>query len=361
MPVHKRPDSPFWQIRFELAGVAVRRSSGTADKRTAEELEESLRRDLWRQIKLGEKRHTWDEAVERCRAEDSHKPSWERTEYAIAFFDKHLKGELLNEITYQAILSLRTLREKEGAARGTINRDFTVLRSIMRRCVDPWKMLETAPKVPMYRLPKVEPRWITREEALRLLKKFPLHTRDMMLFALATGLRRSNVTGMEWSRIDMKRRTAYVPGDQAKGREAITVPLNDDAMAILKRWAALHAEKATAQRHPWPHAVRRYVFVYKCRAPIKQVTTKMWRRVCKEAGLEGVTFHSMRHSWASWQVQSGTPLKVVKDMGGWASLEMVMRYSHLDPGHLAQYADRTLLHTESVTDETADKKKRVSR
>jgi integrase len=69
----------------------------------------------------------------------------------------------------------------------------------------------------------------------------------------------------------------------------------------------------------------------------------MWRRVVKECGLEGVTFHSMRHSWASWHVQGKTPLKVLQEMGGWASLEMPMRYAHLDPGHLAQYAETSVI------------------
>lgn len=58
-----------------------------------------------------------------------------------------------------------------------------------------------------------------------------------------------------------------------------------------------------------------------------------------EAGLEGITFHSMRHSWATWHVQGGTPLRMLQELGGWATAEMPLRYAHLDPGHLAQYAE----------------------
>src|SRR5688572_23052852 len=100
MPVTKRPDSPYWQVRFEIAGIEVRRSSGCTDKAAAEEFEEKLRADLWRQIRLGERRHTWDEAVEKCRTEDSHQNSWERTERALAWFSEHLSGQLLAEISY---------------------------------------------------------------------------------------------------------------------------------------------------------------------------------------------------------------------------------------------------------------------
>jgi hypothetical protein len=69
----------------------------------------------------------------------------------------------------------------------------------------------------------------------------------------------------------------------------------------------------------------------------------MWHRECKAVGLEGVTFHTLRHAWASWQVQARTPLRILQELGGWATLEMPLRYAHLEPGHLAEYADRTLL------------------
>jgi hypothetical protein len=69
----------------------------------------------------------------------------------------------------------------------------------------------------------------------------------------------------------------------------------------------------------------------------------MWHRECKAVGLESVTFHAMRHAWASWQVQAKTPLRILQELGGWATLEMPLRYAHPDPGHPAEYADRTLL------------------
>lgn len=349
MPVHKRPDSEFWQIRFKIAGRTIRRSSGERDRAAAEEFEETLRRSVWRQIKLGEKHFSWDQAVAKCREEDSHQRSWERTERAIARLDRFLKGAPLAEITRDNIVKIRTALTRhsyEGLdangktiskplSKATINRDLCALRSILKRCAGDtkdgtnWGMLEACPKVPLFRISKVTPRWITREQAHLLLSKFPLHTRGMMLFALATGLRRSNVTGMEWNRVDMKRRTAFIPGETVKGgRASLAISLGDDAMSILKAWEGKHAT---------------YVFCFRKRAPIKQVTTRMWRRVVKLCGLEGVTFHTMRHSWASWQVQGGTPLKMVQELGGWSSIEMPMRYAHLNPGHLAQYANVTAI------------------
>jgi integrase len=50
--------------------------------------------------------------------------------------------------------------------------------------------------------------------------------------------------------------------------------------------------------------------------------------------------HDLRHTWASWHVQNGTPLHVLQEMGGWESPEMVRRYAHLSAEHLAPYAER---------------------
>jgi integrase len=79
------------------------------------------------------------------------------------------------------------------------------------------------------------------------------------------------------------------------------------------------------------------------RAPIKQISTKAWRDARNAAGLPGFRFHDLRHTWASWQVQAETPLKHLQELGGWATMDMVMRYAHLAPGHLAQYAERSAL------------------
>jgi integrase len=366
MALWKRPESPYWQIRFEVAGIEVRRSAETADRRAAQEFEKLLRDNLWRQIKLGERRFTWGDAIDHCRREDSDQKSWERTERSIKILSEYVSIDtLLSEITYDSLLTLRSLLEGRTSGgngwktsrpwkKSTVNRVLAVLASILTRCAsEQWKLLEKAPAVPLFKIGKLDPKWITREQAHALLGRFPDHTRYMMLFALATGLRRANVTGMEWSRVDLVRRVAYVPGYESKSGEPIPVPLNDDAIAVLTAWKARH-ETAGPR---WSEDVHRYVFVFRSRAPITQVTTAMWRRECKAVGLKGVTFHTMRHSWASWQVQAETPLRMLQELGGWASLQMPARYSHLDPGHLVKYAERTLLGpcppTDSVTVDAA--------
>jgi integrase len=353
VPLFKVRKSQYWQIRFEVAGVEVRRSSGTSDRRAAQEFEEQLRRDAWRQIKLGEQRWTWADAVKRCELEDSHQKSWDRTQRSLKILNEYISSDtLLSEVDYDSLLKIRSLlqlRTSKGHGwktkrlwkKSTCNRVLAVAGSILERCAsDEWKnMIPRAPKIPLFDLGKSEPKWITRGQAHTLLGRFPPHTRDMAIVALATGLRKSNVAGLEWERVDLERRCCYVPGYQSKSGEPIPVPLNEDAIQVLLRWRAIHETKADA----WSVSVRRYVFVYRRRAPIQKLTTRMWRRECKAAGLDGVTFHTMRHAWASWQVQAKTPLRILQELGGWATLEMPLRYAHLDPGHLAEYADASLL------------------
>jgi integrase len=151
-------------------------------------------------------------------------------------------------------------------------------------------------------------------------------------------MRRSEVAKMKWAQVDEKRATCYVPASGAKNRQARVVPLNADALAVLKDWNKPRGKVDVFGPHPV------HVFYFRRRAPIKQVTTAAWRTAAAAAGLpSGFSFHKLRHTWASWQVQSGTPLKIVMEMGGWNSYEMVLRYAHLAPGHLAQYADRALI------------------
>jgi site-specific recombinase XerD len=56
----------------------------------------------------------------------------------------------------------------------------------------------------------------------------------------------------------------------------------------------------------------------------------------KRAGIENFRWHDLRHTWASWHRQSGTPTHELQRLGGWRSSVMVERYAHLAPDHLAK-------------------------
>jgi integrase len=75
----------------------------------------------------------------------------------------------------------------------------------------------------------------------------------------------------------------------------------------------------------------------------KSAAQKAWKSACSEAGIQDFRWHDLRHTWASWHVQLGTPLYALKELGGWETLEIVKRYAHLAPEHLKGYAERVSL------------------
>lgn len=76
-----------------------------------------------------------------------------------------------------------------------------------------------------------------------------------------------------------------------------------------------------------------------------QANTQAWRKVLVKAGIENFRWHDLRHTWASWHVQNGTPLNVLQELGGWESTDMVRRYAHLSASHLVNYAENVVPKT----------------
>ena len=118
--------------------------------------------------------------------------------------------------------------------------------------------------------------------------------------------------------------SAWIHADQAKGGKAIPVPLNSEALAVVREQIG---------RNPT------VVFTFDGR-PILQPNTKAWRKALVRAGIDDFRWHDLRHTWASWHVQAGTPLHVLQELGGWETPAMVRRYAHLAPEHLAEHAAR---------------------
>ena len=122
----------------------------------------------------------------------------------------------------------------------------------------------------------------------------------MAAFTLATGLRQSNVSFLLWSQVDIDRGIAWIHADQSKSRKAIVVPLNKDALIVLRKRKG---------KHPV------YVFTYKNK-PVARTTTKAWNAALTRAGIDHFRWHDLRHTWASWHVQNGTSLQELQELGG---------------------------------------------
>jgi integrase len=264
----------------------------------------------------------WDQAAVRWLKEavEASKKSVRNDAKAIAHFTGFWRGVPIDKIGRDQIVEAV---EALKCSNSTRNRYVAVIRAILRKAAAEWGWLKVAPAVKTYKEPKRRIRWLTREEAADLIRALPPHYAEISQFALATGLRMSNVLELEWSQLDMQRKVAWVHPDQAKAGRAIGVPLNDNALEIIR------SRIGKDQTRVFGH--------------LKRIESKMWKRSVKEAGLEDFRFHDLRHTWASWHVQNGTPLHVLQELGGWSSLKMVQKYAHLSSEHLRAWVDRPTL------------------
>ncbi len=311
-----------WQISLcTPSGKRFRRTAGTSDRREAQELHDKLKHELWRQEKLGEKpKHLWDEACIRWLQENQGKKSLDSDKIKIRLLPE-LRGLLLEDISRDLIHSVVNRKTCSGS---TKNRYFALIRAILNKCVNEWDWLDKAPKLKLHKEPKKRIRWLYPEEAQRLvnaLENLP-YMQHLVIFSLATGLRQANVLNLKWEQIDLRRQVAWIYPDQAKAGKAIGVPLNQTAMQVL-------------MDRP---RVSDYVFTHSGGGKVKAISNRVWREALDKAGITDFRWHDLRHTWASWLVQQGTPLAALKEMGGWESVEMVQRYAHLAPEHLSQHA-----------------------
>ncbi len=106
----------------------------------------------------------------------------------------------------------------------------------------------------------------------------PATSRPMVRFALATGCRAREITGLEWSRVDLERRTAWL--NRTKNGTPRGVPLNRDAVAVLEE---------QLRKHP------RYCFTYRGKPIRWELTNSAWQRAIAKAGIEDFRFHDLRH------------------------------------------------------------------
>ena len=149
-------------------------------------------------------------------------------------------------------------------------------------------------------------------------------TQPIAEFAVSTGLRTANIRELVWGRVDLARAHLWIPSKSAKGKKPIGIPLSEDAVRVLKSIARVEGQDR--------------VFLYEGQPLRQSFGKRTWRKAVKKAGLEGLRFHDLRHTWASWLMQAGVPAYAIQGLGGWASPKMVERYAHLSPDHLKQYA-----------------------
>jgi len=323
--VYRRPDSRFWWIATTLPnGQRLRQSTGTENKEDAEALLAKLTLDAYRAAHFGFKpERSWQEAVVRYLAVKSMLRSYGDVKRICRMLDPYLGQLTLSQINGDVIWSVVQGELKKGNKPATVNRYLALIRSLLRMARDEWQWINSIPKVRLLPGEVERDRWLTRDEADRLIAACPSHLAALVKFALATGCRAREISGLEWERVDLARQTAWL--NQTKNGTPRGVPLNSDAVEVLTQEVG---------KHP------RYCFTYRGKPITGPISNKGWFAALERAGLQNFRFHDLRHTWASWHRQAGTSCDELKDLGGWKSRQMVDRYAKFATENLRTAAAR---------------------
>ena len=128
----------------------------------------------------------------------------------IRWFTRFLRGKTLDQVSRDLI---DRLTSRELAKRSDRTKDLYValIRAIFRKAMPEWEWIETMPAFRTYaKSGKVRVRYLTHGQAEAVLAKLPDHQREVVLFALATGLRQRNILDLTWDRVDFERRIATI-------------------------------------------------------------------------------------------------------------------------------------------------------
>lgn len=289
-------------------------------------------------------------------AEANRKTGAQTVTRVLAVFPDLLLNRPIAELSSFQLEQWRTSRRKAGRQDTTINRDFDALRAVLSKAVE-WGLIGDHPMKPVrrakvdtlgrlrYLSPAEEERLRaaldTRDESRRdgrrrfnawraergyktlpEVQGYPDHITPITLLALNTGLRRGELLGLTWGDVDFAGAIVTVRGASAKTGLTRHVPLNTEAMTVLRAWQPENA-KADALVFPGPGG-----------APMFSLKTA-WQKVATAAKLNAFTFHDLRHTFASKLVQAGVDLNTVRELLGHSDIKMTLRYAHLAPEHRA--------------------------
>ncbi|WP_108462315.1 site-specific integrase [Devosia naphthalenivorans] len=250
-----------------------------------------------------------------------YKRSWKTDEIMLRLHILPALGRLyLDEVTAEQISAmLRTMRVK-GYAAGTTNRAVILLRYIFN-LARKWKIAGVTaenPTAPLQLAPDVHrDRFLSPEETRRLLESIAADENrvaaDAVLLLLLTGGRRNEITQAEWKHIDWRKKTLLVP--RSKSGKPRKITLSGQAVALLK---GIKRTKGNP-----------YIFPTEATGRPSPSLYGPWDRIRKRAGLADVRLHDLRHSFASFLVNTGVSIYVVQDLLGHTQLRTTQRYAHL--------------------------------
>lgn len=332
--IYERKDSPYyWASYIAASGQRVRRSTGITKsvegRREADALLSKWRLEAHMARQWDEQpSRTFDELMLAYLEElESVGRDVKREHVSLKnlyprFTERELSGIAPSDIRRYALE-----RRQEGAAASTVNRELALFSAAINHARREWDWgLSNPCEKRRLKEPEGRIRWITREEARTLVRAAeepgrPSYLADFIIMALNTGCRRGELLGLEWERVDLKRRLIHLEAQHTKTRRRRSVPLNESARKALV--SRLKYRMQCCSESPW-------VFCTQQGTRIESIKTT-WATVCRKAGINDYRVHDMRHTCAAWLVTAGVPLAEVRDLLGHSTIAMTERYAHLAP------------------------------
>ena len=234
----------------------------------------------------------------------------------------------LDEINVVHIERYKSLMVAKRISPKTINNRLTVLSKCLR-CAHDW-LGSPMPTIKLLRCPPPKTDYLTTAECDMLLTSTKGQLQEMVLLALRTGMRQGEIRGLQWSSIDWQNRSITVRHTQYDRKRVLVspksnrerhIPIDADVYEMLFRRKQLVGYVFTnPQRNGEPftsHRVEEDLGI-----------------ICRDAQLRRITWHVLRHTFATQLTLRGVPLTVVKELLGHSTIATTMRYSHVAPSAL---------------------------
>lgn len=234
----------------------------------------------------------------------------------------------VGQIAAHHIEKYKAKRVRDGLTNKTIKNHLTILNKCLSTAYE-WLGLGRNP--PKIRWPKCSPPhtdYLSPKECELILSGADGVAREMILLALRTGMRQGELKGLQWSSIDWHNMTVTVRHSRCdrlrdivspKNNRIRHIPLDADACEMLFR-----RRKDTG-----------YVFTDRTGRPFNHDRlAHELEIVCKKTGLRRITWHVLRHTFASHLAMRGVPLHAVQALLGHSTITMTMRYAHVAPSTL---------------------------
>lgn len=324
-----------WWVDFQVNFTRYRKRSPLNSKAGAEAYEVQMRRALAETGSIedlsvkpakqslptfGEFAERWLETYVLI----NNKPSEQRTKRRIvrAFLIPSFGSRLLAEIKTQDIEIFKASQLRRGLSAKTVNNRLAVLGRCLSSAIE-WEELAELPKIKLLKTVPPKFRYLRDEEVERLTKAMPNDLESaMMLLAVRTGLRFSELRALEWGDLDLGRRiltvsrcaVAHDVGTPKNGKIR-HIPLTSDALIALMRLPR-------SSELIFPNTGRMFVY---------WTSLCHLQKACVRAGIEPIGWHVLRHTFASQLISRGASLKAIHDLLGHSTISMTQRYAHLAP------------------------------